>query len=258
MERQARKVMAAAALLGVGWLTCAGVAGDWTVLVDNVQRAGSDVVVSAPAPEGFPEGALFVLKAPQGQSIPAQVERVGGKRILRFVLPEVAAGTSCAFAVEPASVRQENAPDARGVRITVKDGDATVRIDGDLFTVWRARSGSKPVCHPMLGPHGLPMTRNWPMKDAPGERHDHPHHRSFWFAHGDVNGVDFWTEHPGRTGTIVQRSLETSDGPVFGVIRAACDWLAPNGRRICTDERIMRIYAVRNGRMFDYTVRITA
>ena len=38
------------------------------------------------------------------------------------------------------------------------------------------------------------MTRNWPMKDLPDEDHDHPHHRSLWFAHGAVNGQDFWSE----------------------------------------------------------------
>ena len=38
------------------------------------------------------------------------------------------------------------------------------------------------------------MTRNWPMKNVENEEHDHPHHRSFWYAHGDVNGHDFWSE----------------------------------------------------------------
>jgi hypothetical protein len=38
------------------------------------------------------------------------------------------------------------------------------------------------------------MTRNYPMAKVPGEETDHPHHRSLWFAHGPVNGVDVWTE----------------------------------------------------------------
>jgi len=37
------------------------------------------------------------------------------------------------------------------------------------------------------------------MKETPGEDVDHPHHRSLWFAHSDVNGIDFWNE--GTAGT---------------------------------------------------------
>jgi hypothetical protein len=32
------------------------------------------------------------------------------------------------------------------------------------------------------------------MKETPGEEHDHRHHRSLWFAHGAMNGHDFWSE----------------------------------------------------------------
>ena len=32
------------------------------------------------------------------------------------------------------------------------------------------------------------------MEKVAGEDHDHPHQRSFWFTHGNVNGVDFWSE----------------------------------------------------------------
>ena len=31
-------------------------------------------------------------------------------------------------------------------------------------------------------------------KDVPGEANDHSHHKSMWFAHGDVNGESFWDE----------------------------------------------------------------
>ena len=34
--------------------------------------------------------------------------------------------------------------------------------------------------------------RNHPMGTRSGEQHDHPHHQSLWFAHGNVNGFDFW------------------------------------------------------------------
>ena len=36
------------------------------------------------------------------------------------------------------------------------------------------------------------------------EKKDHIHHRSFWFDHGDVNGISFWDE-TSRHGTIEHR-----------------------------------------------------
>ena len=43
------------------------------------------------------------------------------------------------------------------------------------------------------------MTRTYPLGDAlEHEAEDHIHHRSLWFTHGDVNGVDFWTEGEGH------------------------------------------------------------
>ncbi len=37
------------------------------------------------------------------------------------------------------------------------------------------------------------MTRGYPMEFHEGEKKDHPHHHSFWVAHGDVNGTDNWS-----------------------------------------------------------------
>jgi len=47
------------------------------------------------------------------------------------------------------------------------------------------------------------------MEEPPDEEHDHPHHRSMWFSHGLVNGVDFWGE-----GCFLQRHAGTSGGKI--------------------------------------------
>jgi hypothetical protein len=93
--------------------------------------------------------------------------------------------------------------------VTSEDTDDGTRIliDGELFcevlTGPESRYGDlpRPILYPIIGPTGATMTRGYPMRDdIEGEAHDHPHHRSLWFAHGDVNGVDFWAqgEHKGR------------------------------------------------------------
>ena len=52
-----------------------------------------------------------------------------------------------------------------------------------------------------MGPTGSEVTRDYPMKEIEGEKHDHPHQRSWWFTHGNVNGIDFVT---GGTSTTVR------------------------------------------------------
>ena len=69
-----------------------------------------------------------------------------------------------------------------------------VKIDGQLFTEYLVKSGTKPILWPIIGPTGKPMTRDYPMRDRPGEQKDHPHQRSLWFTHGDVNGTNFWAQ----------------------------------------------------------------
>ena len=105
------------------------------------------------------------------------------------------------------------AADVRGgeVTITQADGKAIVKIDGELFTEYVFEGHAKPILYPIVGPHGIPMTRSYPMvKDVDNEARDHPHHKSFWFTHDDVNGVRFWLEYPRegsdlKPGKIVQK-----------------------------------------------------
>src|SRR5438552_3512105 len=83
---------------------------------------------------------------------------------------------------------------ATGVEIKEDAGVVKVRINGQPFTEYHFKDVPRPYFYPLLGPGGLAMTRNWPMQSPPNEQHDHPHYRSLWFAHGLVNGHDFWSE----------------------------------------------------------------
>ncbi len=87
------------------------------------------------------------------------------------------------------------AADAKqGVQITHLDDRLRIEINGELFTEYHFKNTSRPFLYPVLGPDGMPMTRDWPMKEADNEEHDHKHHRSIWFDHGEMNGVDFWSQ----------------------------------------------------------------
>lgn len=148
---------------------------------------------------------------------------------------------------------------AAGVNIIQLDGKLRVEINGKLFTEYCYQGAPHVYFYPLLGPGGTMMTRHAPMKQAEGEDRDHPHHRSLWYSHGDVNGVDFWAES-GKSGKIVHdKFLEVTSGRDQGVIRSANAWVAPDGSVECTDERVFRVYnRPENERLFDFEVTLKA
>ncbi len=138
-----------------------------------------------------------------------------------------------------------------------EDG-VTVTVDGKLFTRYLMKSGAKPILWPVMGPTGKEMTRAYPMRKAgPDERDDHVHHRSFWFTHGDVNGVDFWAETPGH-GNIVHREFVEVTGGDKATIVTKNDWVGPDGKKICEDVRRLTFGADRDSRWVDFDVTVTA
>jgi hypothetical protein len=100
-------------------------------------------------------------------------------------------------------------------------------------------------------------------KDVAGEDHDHNHQRSFWFTHGNVNNVDFWSSDPlngvkANFGSIRETSRRTQDGLVVGLVRTTDDWLDHDGRPVLTDERVVRFYATEAVRVIDFSIRLKA
>jgi hypothetical protein len=81
--------------------------------------------------------------------------------------------------------------------------------------------------------------------DTSGEDHDEPHQRAMYFAHGDINGFDFWGEaafprwsrHSRATfGRTVFRKLdEIRGGAESGTLRAQFDLLTPSGQVIADE-----------------------
>ncbi|HEU0009148.1 MAG TPA: PmoA family protein [Verrucomicrobiae bacterium] len=163
------------------------------------------------------------------------------------------------MAVAGALVVTVSAADNSGVKITEQPDKLRIEINGEHFTDYCFQGAPHVYFYPLLGPGGAKMTRNWPMEDITGEEHDHPHHRSLWYSHGAVNGVDFWSESA-KSGRIVHdKFLEVKSGADSGVIRSTCKWIAPGGETTMTDERVFRVYA-RPGseRLFDFEVTLKA
>ena len=144
--------------------------------------------------------------------------------------------------------------------VVVKEADGRVRveIDGALFTEYHYRNVARPYLYPVIGPGGESMTRDWPMVKTTNEPQDHVHHKGLWFAHGDVNGIDFWSEQKAFGKTVHSKFLQLASGPKEGVIRSLNTWVAPTGTVVCTDERTLRFHADAGTRMIDYEITLIA
>ena len=149
---------------------------------------------------------------------------------------------------------------AAAVKLTRADDRVRVEIDGQLFTEYIFKGAQKPYLYPVIAADGTPMTRNYPMKsDVAGEVKDHPHHRSLWFTHGEVNGFNFWAESAGaKQGRIVNTGVEQSVQNGVGVIRALNEWVGPDGVVQLTDDTTIRLRGAAEGRYLDYEVTLKA
>ena len=145
-----------------------------------------------------------------------------------------------------------------GVKITELEEKVRVEINGKLFTEYCFKNVPRPYFYPVIGPTGENITRHWPMKEGETEEHDHPHHRSLWFAHGDVNGHDFWSEEKGFGRIVHDRFLKADSGGEAGVIQSRNGWVADNGEIICTDSRTHKFYNRADGQIMDFEITIYA
>lgn len=129
-----------------------------------------------------------------------------------------------------------------------REGDRIDIVIGDrsFTSYYFSREQAKPFLFPLRSAQGTVVTRGFPMvRDIPGEDRDEPHQRAMYFAHGDINGYDFWgeAEFPhwsshspttfGRT-TFVELA-EMRVAPESGTIKAEFNLAAPDGKVIATE-----------------------
>lgn len=72
-------------------------------------------------------------------------------------------------------------------------GRVVVTVGGKPFTVYHfgdaeGRSFVRPYFYPVRAADGVEVTSDQVLAGG-----DHPHHRSLWIAHGDVDGADHWS-----------------------------------------------------------------
>ena len=138
-------------------------------------------------------------------------------------------------------------PAAAAPAVTTEPAGSGIRvlIDGVLFTAYIGEGAQRPYMYPVIGPSGANLTRPYPMEKGGAE--DHPHHRSFWFAHGLVNDVDFWADGEKHGKQVHQGIRDVESGPGWAAFTAATQWLTAKGAPVLDDERRIRIAAREDG-----------
>jgi Family of unknown function (DUF6807) len=145
----------------------------------------------------------------------------------------------------PLATGTANQPGSRSadvpVELTRSGQHVDVQIGGRPFTTYYFDSSvAKPYLSPLRSAYGTIVTRGFPMtSDIAGEDHDEPHQRAMYFAHGDINGFDFWGEaafskwsdHSVSTfGRTVFRTLnDVQGGAGENRLQATFDLVAPTG-----------------------------
>ena len=226
-----------------------------TITADHTDYREVPVKVSLPKPSG--EFTSIVLQEiPAGTRVPCQAEMHPNQVRAAWIVRALKKGQSRTYRLtfsEKPVLRSGNR-----INLVEKDDLVSILIGARPFTDYVFKGAPKPYCYPIIGPTGKPVTRDYPMKITPGETNDHPHQRSLWFTHGDVNGIDFWSEKP-EAGKVVHRRFETlEEGPVFGRLTSVNDWIAADGKKVCEDTRDLIVYAAADGRLMDFAVTVRA
>jgi len=146
------------------------------------------------------------------------------------------------------------------VKVVAREGEPVVDvlIDDALFTAYHhPAEGKKPFLWPVNSAGGYPITRDFPM-NPDGLPKDHPHHKSFWSAYGEVNGVDCWAEGK-DSGFQASGEVTHGSGDAYGWISAKNVWQDKDRKPVIAEEREYRFYATpEDARIFDVRVTFSA
>ena len=199
-----------------------------------------------------------------GQRYPTQVARLSTAEALAgFYVEELEAGGSLELTLCP---RREPAAGG-GIEVLnqPENGRLVINQGGFLQAIYHyGPQNFKPYFYPLtvpcvrLGPADGEQTV-YPKSITQDAPPDHVWHRSLWYACGDLNGVDFYLEEGGEGRIVHQEFPAVFSGPLFGGFRERLLWIAPDGRKLLSDERAFALYRLKGlARLFDLEAAFTA
>ncbi len=144
------------------------------------------------------------------------------------------------------------------VKLTPGDTSVQVDIGGKPFTTYRFGADEKPpfvrpFFYPVLAADGVELTSDQIRTDPK----EHPHHRSFWVGHGEVNGIDHWS-FAQKPAPPKQRHIQFDKLEGDGFVEQLM-WDDLQGQPLLNEVRTVRFIPFEDGaRGVDITVKLTA
>lgn len=144
-----------------------------------------------------------------------------------------------------------------------------VFIGGRPFTTYYFDPAiAKAYLQPLRDAQGTVVTRGFPVGDdiPAGDEHDpslEPHQRPLYFAHGNIDGYDFWGEQVfekyygseagrSRYGRMAIRKIdEVRGGPESGTVRATFDLLGPEQKALAEETQQYTFHGDTSSRVID-------
>lgn len=93
------------------------------------------------------------------------------------------------------------------------------------------RQYPRPFLYPLVAPHGVPATR---MGHPAAPNHDH--HRSVWFGHADIGGVNFWADGAGTQQVRQTSWTHYQDGERVAIAYVRLGWFDPHGVELLSQD----------------------
>lgn len=210
-------------------------------------------IISLPYDRPAPTGPLRAREGKTGKEFPVTVK----DGTLTFVPEGGLPNTEHTYEIQQGNLTPGYVPN---VVIKPHDGEAALDVfiqDKLLTAYYHPADGKKPYLWPLNAAGDTPLTRGFPM-DPNDNPKDHPHHRSFWSALGDMNGADCWAEGE-DSGYQASGEVTSASGDAFGWIHAKNVWQDHERKPIVDEEREYHFYATpETARMIDVKVTFTA
>jgi hypothetical protein len=223
-------------------------------------RAQCPVSAVIPWQNGRAAGTVRLVRQGDRREVPCQWLAEGQNLALEWIVDGALRSETIAYTAEVSETAAAREADGgQGVALRRESDRVDILISGIAFSSYCCGGLTpKPYLGPVMGPFGESLTR-LDLQTA-----EHPHHRSVWVGHGEVNGIDFWGEpREGRSGVHgrqVNKGIElTGSGPVYGRFSASNTWIAPSGEAVLEEESTFKVYATADTlRLLDVRVALKA
>jgi Methane oxygenase PmoA len=170
---------------------------------------------------------------------------------------------ACAVLTAPGSGQEQ------AVTLERQGNTIQVSIGGQPFTTYYFDPAiAKAYLQPLRDAHGVIVTRSFPVGGSIPAGHEHdpslePHQRPLYFAHGSIDGLDFWGEEAfekyyGREagkqkyGRMAIREIdEMRGGAQFGIVKASFDLVGPDRKPFAEESQQYTFHGDKDSRVID-------